>query len=88
MFKEGDKVIIKANEFCKWGIGGIINHLTTTGKKRLFGKDFNLFITSHWEKELQGDIFKVGNYNTYIIRDGNNYYCFNNDYEEMKLLEE
>ena len=88
MFKKNDKVIIKANEFCKLTIGGIINNLTSTGKKQIFGKDFKLQLTSYWEKELKGDIFKIGKFNTYIIRSGNDYYCFNNDYDEMKLEEE
>lgn len=83
MFKIGDKIRIIGKSKCY--IGGIINHSTKEFKKNVFD-GLILFTSSYWENELEGDIMFMGKFNHYIIRSGNDYYVFCNDYQEMELI--
>ena len=85
MFKVGDKVIIRNDDDNLYYIGGIINHPTEKLKKDIFD-GLILDTSSFWGNELKGSIYLIGKYNHYIIKIGNDYYVFCNDYNEMELL--
>ena len=84
-FEVGDKVKIKKCDEDLFFIGGIHNHMTEESIKICFGIAFIGFNTC-WKDELIGEIYLVGKYNHYIIRSGNDYYVFCNDYKEMELM--
>jgi hypothetical protein len=84
-FKAGDKVKIKKCDEDLFFICGIHNHMTEESIKICFGIAFIGFNTC-WKDELIGEIYLVGKYNHYIIRSGNDYYIFCNDYEEMESM--
>lgn len=84
MFKVGDKVKISNKYKELFFIGGICNHHTKTALKILFG-EVDIVISTFWENELEGEIYRIGIENFFIIKSGNKYYCFNNDYKEMEL---
>jgi hypothetical protein len=84
-FEVGDKVKIKKGDEDLLFIGGIHNHMTVEAIKIIFGIALVAFNTC-WKDELIGEIYLVGKYNHYIIRNGNDYYVFCNDYEEMESM--
>jgi len=84
--KIGDKVKIKANTDLI--IGGLYHHCTKEFLTELFGEIVKF--DKCFETCFQGEIVKIGKYNTYYIYDEieNKYFIMNNNHNEIYLLED
>lgn len=81
-FKIGSKIIITGND--EFEIGGIHNYCTDIYLKQIFGRSINY--DKYFLSRIEGEIYLIGNYNMYVIKDKKNKkYIFCNDYDEMRL---
>lgn len=88
IFNEGDKVTVRAKCSDGYGIryiGGIHCHATKEFIKKIFGKSYK--ISSFWDSEFGGVIYKVGikQIAYYLIKNGNDIYLVNNNYNEIEV---
>ena len=81
-FKIGSKVIITGND--EFEIGGIHNFCTDIYLKQVF--NMSMKFDKCFLPQIEGEIYLIGNYNMYVIKDKKNKkYIFCNDYDEMRL---